>query len=159
MKLRVIDAIFRSPSMAYTPSLWYQAEVWALAEHGLSLFAAAVLAIRPMLKYVSSSLSGLSSGLYLRRSADSALSHRLSVSKLSRASSSIARAPCKILLNFRPRLVGPRDEGGEGGWGAGGVGGTGGSGPAQAGRESESAWDRSSLGSLAGPRQGSTSMV
>lgn len=58
MKLRVVLAIFRTGP---TPTLWYEAQIWALAEHGLSLFAAAVLAIRPIFAYVSSSLVSVAS--------------------------------------------------------------------------------------------------
>lgn len=56
MKLRVVLIIFRT---GLTPTLWYEAQIWAVSEHGLSLFAAAVLAIRPIFAYVSSSLTSL----------------------------------------------------------------------------------------------------
>lgn len=58
MKLRVVLTIFRT---GLTPTLWYEAQIWAVSEHGLSLFAAAVLAIRPIFAYVSSSIVSLSS--------------------------------------------------------------------------------------------------
>lgn len=58
MKLRVVLLIFRT---GLTPKLWYEAQLWAISEHGLSLFAAAVLAIRPIFAYVSTKLAPLRS--------------------------------------------------------------------------------------------------
>lgn len=60
MKLTVVLTIFHTGP---TQTTWYQTQLWALAEHGLSLFAAAVLAIRPIFAYVSSSIINLSTSI------------------------------------------------------------------------------------------------
>lgn len=42
---------------------WYTGITWAMVEHGLSLFAASILALKPVVHLVSRSLSSLSSSL------------------------------------------------------------------------------------------------
>lgn len=43
--------------------LWYQSMIWAITEHGLSLFAASILAIRPFFSLVYKSYGSISSKL------------------------------------------------------------------------------------------------
>lgn len=63
MKLKVyIDMFNPTPSTNYM-DLWYESLIWAVTEHGLSLFAASVLAIRPFFTYVSKGISTLSTNL------------------------------------------------------------------------------------------------
>lgn len=57
MKLTVyIDLFHPTPSTSYQ-DLWYKSLIWAVTEHGLSLFAASVLAVRPFFTYVSKGLT------------------------------------------------------------------------------------------------------
>lgn len=61
LKLQVYIELYNpTPSTDYH-ALWQQSMIWAVSEHGLSLFAASVLAVRPFFTYLSSSLSTLSS--------------------------------------------------------------------------------------------------
>lgn len=48
-----IKAYHPTPSTDYQ-ALWFQGSMWAVAEHGLSLFAASVLAVRPFFTYMLS---------------------------------------------------------------------------------------------------------
>lgn len=43
--------------------IWYTGVTWAVTEHGLSLFAASILALKPVVQVVSRSWSSLSSSL------------------------------------------------------------------------------------------------
>lgn len=45
------------------PHIWYTGVTWATTEHGLSLFAASILALKPVVQVVSRSWSSLSSSL------------------------------------------------------------------------------------------------
>lgn len=45
------------------PQIWYTGVTWATTEHGLSLFAASILALKPVVQVVSRSWSSLSSSL------------------------------------------------------------------------------------------------
>lgn len=56
--------------------------IWAVCEHGLSLFAASVLAIRPFFTYLSSSFTTLSSSLN-RSGSDKNASGRRNSSRVS----------------------------------------------------------------------------
>lgn len=51
-----------TPSTDYM-DLWYESLIWAVTEHGLSLFAASVLAVRPFFTYLSKGISTLSTNL------------------------------------------------------------------------------------------------
>lgn len=42
----------------------YQAMIWSIVEHGLSIFASSVLALRPLIRWISSAWASLSSTLY-----------------------------------------------------------------------------------------------
>lgn len=85
MKLQVyIDFYHPTPSTDYV-TLWYRSMIWAVSEHGLSLFAASVLAIRPFFTYVSKSWTTLSSSLYGDASVKNT-SGRESSSRVSRGS-------------------------------------------------------------------------
>lgn len=84
MKLVVYVKMYNHPSFATRHSLDYQTQIWAVTEHGLSLFAASILALKPVYNYLSQSWTRLSSnfsGLVL-----SGKDSRLSGSSGSRAS-------------------------------------------------------------------------
>ncbi|KAK2614253.1 hypothetical protein N8I77_001099 [Diaporthe amygdali] len=63
MKLQVHYEIYhpRDNNSVYT---WYLAMIWAITEHGLSIFASSVLALRPLTKFVSRGWASISSTLY-----------------------------------------------------------------------------------------------
>lgn len=85
MKLLVyIEYYHPTPSTDFV-TLWYQSMIWAVSEHGLSLFAASVLAIRPFFTYVSTSWTSLSSSLYGDASVKNSSGHGTS-SRVSRGS-------------------------------------------------------------------------
>lgn len=61
MKLQVyIDWYHPTADTDYT-ILWYRSMIWAVTEHGLSLFAASILAIRPFFTFISKSYTSFSS--------------------------------------------------------------------------------------------------
>lgn len=65
MKLVVYVKLYHDPSPATKHSLQYQTQIWSVTEHGLSLFAASILALKPVYGYLSrgwSRLSGSFSG-------------------------------------------------------------------------------------------------
>lgn len=84
MKLVVFIEWFNPTPTTDFVDLWYRSLIWAIAEHGLSLFAASVLAIRPFFAYISKSVVSLSSSLYSRRS--------LSAESSGRTGSSVAKS-------------------------------------------------------------------
>lgn len=61
MKLIVYVKMYNDTSGAHQHSLDYQTQIWAVTEHGLSLFAASILALKPLYNYISQSWSRLSS--------------------------------------------------------------------------------------------------
>lgn len=63
MKLQVHYETFH-PRDNDSVSTWYLAMIWAITEHGLSIFASSVLALRPLTRFVSRSWASLSSTLY-----------------------------------------------------------------------------------------------
>lgn len=63
MKLLVYIQLYNATPDTDYVVLWYRSMIWAVAEHGLSLFAASVLAVRPFFTFVSESLTTLSSSL------------------------------------------------------------------------------------------------
>lgn len=52
MKLRLYIQYYNRTSDANNVNMWYQSMIWAITEHGLSLFAASILAIRPFFTLV-----------------------------------------------------------------------------------------------------------
>lgn len=61
MKLRIyVDYYNPTPDTDFL-TLWYQSMIWAVTEHGLSLFAASILAIRPFFTYILKSYTSFSS--------------------------------------------------------------------------------------------------
>lgn len=67
LKLSVIVEVFRVPVTSPYQSLWQRAVTWSVSEHGLGLFAATILALRPVCSPITkgwSSLSGTVSQLY-----------------------------------------------------------------------------------------------
>lgn len=67
LKLAVIVQVFHIPATGKYQDLWHRAVVWSVCEHGLSLFAASILALRPLYHPLTkgwSSLSGTVSQLY-----------------------------------------------------------------------------------------------
>lgn len=61
MKLTVYVKFYSDPSLTTRHSLDYQTQIWAATEHGLSLFAASILALKPVYNYISKSWTRLSS--------------------------------------------------------------------------------------------------
>lgn len=63
--LRLRDFIeYFNPTPTTTKShIWYTGITWAMVEHGLSIFAASILALKPVVQVVSKSLTSLSSSL------------------------------------------------------------------------------------------------
>lgn len=52
MKLRLYIQYYNRTSDANVVNMWYESMIWAITEHGLSLFAASILAIRPFFSLV-----------------------------------------------------------------------------------------------------------
>lgn len=74
LKLAVIVDVFRVPATGKYQDLWQRAVIWSVAEHGLSLFAATILALRPICHPITkgwSSLSDTVSQLYTSSRRDS----------------------------------------------------------------------------------------
>ncbi|KAI3395112.1 hypothetical protein diail_1727, partial [Diaporthe ilicicola] len=63
MKLQVHYETYH-PRDNNSVTTWYLAMIWAITEHGLSIFASSVLALRPLARFVSQSWESLSSTLY-----------------------------------------------------------------------------------------------
>lgn len=61
MKMVIFVKMYNDPSFATWESLQYQIHIWAVTEHGLSLFAASILALKPVYNYISKSLTRISS--------------------------------------------------------------------------------------------------
>lgn len=64
MKLEVYVEIYHTTAPLDNVATWYRCVTWALTEHGLSLFAASILALRPLTKYVSKGWVSVSNTLY-----------------------------------------------------------------------------------------------
>lgn len=64
MKLQVYVEMYNSDASADYETFAYRSLIWAITEHGLSLFAASVLALRPILSFISESWTTLSDTLY-----------------------------------------------------------------------------------------------
>lgn len=62
MKLQVHYETFH-PRDNSSLSTWYLAMIWAITEHGLSIFASSVLALRPLARFVSRGWASISSSL------------------------------------------------------------------------------------------------
>lgn len=63
LRLRNYVEYFNPTSTTTLPHIWYTGVTWATTEHGLSLFAASILALKPVVQVVSRSWSSLSSSL------------------------------------------------------------------------------------------------
>lgn len=63
MKLTVYVKMYNDTSPEALHSLDYQTQLWAVTEHGLSLFAASILALKPVYNYISRSWTRLSLSL------------------------------------------------------------------------------------------------
>jgi hypothetical protein len=61
MKLQVYIDYYNATADTDLMKLWYQSMIWAVTEHGLSLFAASILAIRPFFTYIFKSYTAFSS--------------------------------------------------------------------------------------------------
>lgn len=68
MKLEVYIEYYHPTASTDYLVLWHQSMIWAVTEHGLSLFAASILAIRPFFTYLSTSYTSLSTKMTSRRS-------------------------------------------------------------------------------------------
>lgn len=63
MKLVVYVRLYNHPSDETRHALEYQTQIWSVTEHGLSLFAASILALKPVYNYISKSWTRLSMSL------------------------------------------------------------------------------------------------
>lgn len=63
MKLAVYVQLYNHPSDDTRHALEYQTQIWSVTEHGLSLFAASILALKPVYNYISKSWTRLSMSL------------------------------------------------------------------------------------------------
>lgn len=63
LRLRNYVEYFNPTPTTTLPHIWYTGVTWATTEHGLSLFAASILALKPVVQVVSRSWSSLSSSL------------------------------------------------------------------------------------------------
>lgn len=90
MKLKVYIDWYHPTADTDFPTLWYESMIWAVTEHGLSLFAASILAIRPFFTYVSTSYTSFSSKLGYGSNGGSS---RKSVSTSARTSSRATAPP------------------------------------------------------------------
>lgn len=63
MKLQVHYETYH-PRDNNSVTTWYLAMIWAITEHGLSIFASSVLALRPLARFISKGWTTLSSTLY-----------------------------------------------------------------------------------------------
>lgn len=86
MKLNVYIQYYNSTPDTDFVSLWWQSMIWAITEHGLSLFAASVLAIRPFFVFVSQSVGSLSSKLGYGSGSRKSVSGRGTSSRVSKVS-------------------------------------------------------------------------
>lgn len=64
LKLEVYVEAYHPTATTDPVALWYRGLIWALAEHGLSLFASSILALRPLSRYVSRGWSSLGNTLH-----------------------------------------------------------------------------------------------
>ncbi|ROW01203.1 hypothetical protein VSDG_02712 [Cytospora chrysosperma] len=64
MKLEVYVEAYHPTATTDYIALWYRGVIWAFSEHGLSLFASSILALRPITKYISRGFMALTSTLY-----------------------------------------------------------------------------------------------
>lgn len=85
MKLQVHYETFH-PRDNDSVTTWYLAMIWAITEHGLSIFASSVLALRPLTRFVSRSWASLSSTLYGGSSKDAKSSGQGTSSRVSKKS-------------------------------------------------------------------------
>lgn len=76
MKLVVYIKFYDDPSRETRHTLEYQTQIWSVTEHGLALFAASVLALKPVYSYISKSWTrismSLSEGVFSSSSSSSA---------------------------------------------------------------------------------------
>lgn len=63
MKLRLYIQYYNRTSDANVMNMWYESMIWAITEHGLSLFAASILAIRPFFSLVYKTYGSITSKL------------------------------------------------------------------------------------------------
>lgn len=64
MKLLVYVERYQATDTTDLVTLWYRGGIWAFTEHGLSLFAASILALRPLARYISQGWASFSSTFY-----------------------------------------------------------------------------------------------
>ncbi|KAK7748665.1 hypothetical protein SLS53_000686 [Cytospora paraplurivora] len=64
MKLLVYVERYHATDTTDLVTLWYRGVIWAFTEHGLSLFAASILALRPLARYISQGWASFSSTFY-----------------------------------------------------------------------------------------------
>lgn len=64
MKLEVYVEAYHPTATTDPVALWYRGVIWAFSEHGLSLFASSILALRPLSRYISKGWTSFTSTLY-----------------------------------------------------------------------------------------------
>lgn len=85
MKLQVHYETFH-PRDNSSVSTWYLAMIWAITEHGLSIFASSVLALRPLARFISKGWASISSSLYGGSSKDAKSTGQGTSSRVSKKS-------------------------------------------------------------------------
>lgn len=83
MKLQVHYETFH-PRDNDSVTTWYLAMIWAITEHGLSIFASSVLALRPLARMVSKGWASISSSFYGGGSKDAKSSGQGTSSRVSK---------------------------------------------------------------------------
>jgi hypothetical protein len=83
MKLQVHYETFH-PRDNDSLTRWYLAMIWAITEHGLSIFASSVLALRPLARMVSKGWASISSSFYGGGSKDAKSSGQGTSSRVSK---------------------------------------------------------------------------
>lgn len=63
MKLKIYIEFYNPGPDTKVIDLWYESMIWAVTEHGLSLFAATILAIRPFFTFAYKTYGSISSKL------------------------------------------------------------------------------------------------
>lgn len=86
MKLRVYIALYNPTADTDFVTIWYESMIWAITEHGLSLFAASILATRPFFTFISHTYGSFSSKLGYGSGSRKSVSARGTSSRVSKGS-------------------------------------------------------------------------
>lgn len=86
MKLRLYIQYYNRTSDANVINMWYESMIWAITEHGLSLFAATILAIRPFFTLVYQTYGSITSKMGYGSGSSKSISGTGASSRLSKLS-------------------------------------------------------------------------